>query len=89
MNSIFSESVQQEMMNQIIEQVSRTLSTMTADKQSKRYLRYSEEAPEYCSVSQGTFREWVVKYKIPVSCIGGVKLVDKSDLDKFICSKKV
>ena len=44
MNSIFSEEIQQEMMAQIVNQVSKTLSVMAADKQNKRYLRYSKEA---------------------------------------------
>ena len=88
MKSIFSEEIQQEMMAQIIEQVSRTLNVMAADKQNKRYLRYSKEAPSYCGVSQGTFNTWVIEYHIPVSVIGGVKIVDRVDLDIHISKHK-
>ena len=86
--NIFSEEIQQEMMAQIIEQVSRTLNVMASDKQNKRYLRYSKEAPSYCGVSQGTFNTWIVEYQIPVSIIGGVKIIDTNDLDKFISKHK-
>jgi len=89
MNSIFSEEIQQEMMAQIVEQVSKTLSVMAADKQNKRYLRYSKEAPSYCGVSQGTFNTWIVEYQIPVSIIGGVKIIDTKDLDQFISKHKI
>ena len=88
MNSIFSEEIQQEMMAQIVDQVSKTLSVMAADKQNKRYLRYSKEAPSYCGVSQGTFNTWVIEYHIPVSVIGGVKIVDRVDLEIHISKHK-
>ena len=88
MNSIFSEEIQQEMMAQIVDQVSKTLSVMAEDKQNKRYLRYSKEAPSYCGVSQGTFNTWVIEYHIPVSVIGGVKIVDRVDLDIHISKHK-
>lgn len=89
MNSIFSESVQQELMGQIVEQVSKTLSVMAAEKNNKRYLRYSKEAPAFCGVSQGTFNTWVVKYQIPICIVGGVKIVDVRDLDEFISKHKI
>lgn len=88
MNSIFSESVQQEMMNQIVQQVSKTLSVMATEKNNKRYLRYSKEAPGYCGVSQGTFNSWIVEYQIPVCIVGGVKIIDTKDLDLFISKHK-
>ena len=47
MNSIFSEEIQQQMANDIVQQVSKTLSIMTADKHNKRYIRYSKHAPAY------------------------------------------
>lgn len=89
MNSIFSEEIQQQMANDIVQQVSKTLSVMASDKQNKRYLRYSKEAPSYCGVSQGTFNTWIVEYQIPVSIIGGVKLLDTKDLDEFISKHKI
>lgn len=89
MNSIFSEEIQQQMANDIVQQVSKTLSIMTADKHNKRYIRYSKHAPAYLGVSQNTFNQWVITYKIPVSVIGGVKIIDTNDLDQFISKFKI
>lgn len=89
MNSIFSEEIQQEMMAQIVNQVSKTLSVMATDKHGKRYLRYSKEAPGYCGVSQGTFNSWIIEYQIPICIVGGVKIVDTKDLDAFISKHKI
>lgn len=87
--NILSEEFQQQIVNSVVDQVSKTLNVMAADKQNKRYLRYSKEAPSYCGVSQGTFNTWIVEYQIPVSIIGGVKIIDTKDLDQFISKHKI
>ena len=86
--NILSEEFQQQIVDSVVQQVSKTLSVLTADKQSKRYLRYSKEAPSYCGVSQGTFNSWIVEYQIPVCIVGGVKIIDTKDLDLFISKHK-
>ncbi|MPM36881.1 hypothetical protein SDC9_83485 [bioreactor metagenome] len=86
--NILSEEFQQQLVDSVADQVSKTFSVMS-DKAKKRYLRYSKEAPSYCCVSQGTFNTWVVEYQIPVSIIGGVKIVDTNDLDQFISKHKI
>lgn len=87
--NILSEEFQQQIVDSVVDQVSKTLSVLTADKQSKRYLRYSKEAPSYCGVSQGTFNSWIVEYQIPVCIVGGVKIIDTKDLDQFISKHKI
>lgn len=87
--NILSEEFQQQIVDSVVDQVSKTLSVMTADKQNKRYIRYSKHAPAYLGVSQNTFNQWVIAYKIPVSVIGGVKIIDTNDLDQFISKFKI
>lgn len=87
--NILSEEFQQQIVDSVVDQVSKTLSVMTADKQNKRYIRYSKHAPAYLGVSQNTFNQWVITYKIPVSVIGGVKIIDTNDLDQFISKYKI
>lgn len=88
MSSIFSLETQQEMKNEIVEQIMMTVSVLVQQKQSKRYLRVSE-CSEYASVSSGTLKMWIEKYKLPVSCIEGVRIIDTRDLDDFIAKYKI
>ena len=81
--------IEQQIADRVVEQVSKTLSVMTADKQNKRYLRYSKQAPAFLGVSQNTFNNWVVTYQIPICIVGGVKIVDTKDLDEFISKHKI
>lgn len=85
---LFSKEIEQQIADRVVEQVSKTLSVMTADKQNKRYIRYSKQAPAYLGVSQNTFSSWVVEYQIPICIVGGVKIVDTKDLDLFISKHK-
>ena len=86
---LFSKEIEQQIADRVVEQVSKTLSVMTADKQNKRYLRYSKQAPAFLGVSQNTFNKWVVTYQIPICIVGGVKIVDTKDLDEFISKHKI
>lgn len=85
---LFSKEIEQQIADRVVEQVSKTLSVMTADKQNKRYIRYSKQAPAYVGVSQNTFNSWVIEYQIPICIVGGVKIVDTKDLDAFISKHK-
>lgn len=85
---MFSKEIEQQIADRVVEQVSKTLSVMTADKQNKRYIRYSKQAPAYVGVSQNTFNSWVIEYQIPICIVGGVKIVDTKDLDAFISKHK-
>ena len=86
---LFSKEIEQQIADRVVEQVSKTLSVMTADKQNKRYLRYSKQAPAFLGVSQNTFNNWVVTYQIHICIVGGVKIVDTKDLDEFISKHKI
>ena len=88
MVSIFSQDVQQEMKNEIVESVMKTLSVLLQGNGNKRYLRLAE-ASEYASISQNTLKLWIEKYKLPVSCIEGVRLIDTQDLDAMIAKHKI
>ncbi|WP_277587337.1 hypothetical protein [Psychrobacillus antarcticus] len=88
MTSIFSVETQQEMKNEIVEQIMKTVAVLVQDKNQKRYLRVSE-CSEYASVSLGTLKMWIEKYKLPVSCIEGVRIIDTRDLDDFIAKFKI
>lgn len=88
MSSIFSQDVQQEMKNEIVESVMKILSVLIQEKSHKRYLRLAE-ASKYASVSQNTLTMWIERYKLPVSCIEGVRLIDTQDLDSMIAKYKI
>lgn len=88
MISIFSLETQQEMKNEIVEQIMRTVAVLVQEKSQKRYLKFSE-ACTYASVSPGTLQKWVEKYGLPVSIIEGRKIVDTRDLDALISKYKV
>lgn len=88
MTSIFSIETQQEMKNEIVEQIMKTVSVLVQEKSYKRYLKFSE-ACKYASVSPGTLQKWVEKYRLPVSIIEGRKILDTRDLDALISKYKV
>ena len=88
MVSIFSEATQQEIKKEIVDSVLKTLSAMLQEKSNKRYLRPAE-ASEYASISAGTLTMWITKYKLPVSHIEGVKIIDTHDLDAMIAKFKI
>lgn len=87
MVSIFSQDIQQQMKNEIVESVMKTLSVLIQEN-SKRYLRMAE-ASKYASVSHNTLAKWIEVYKLPVCCIEGVRLVDTHDLDAMIAKYKI
>jgi len=87
MVSIFSEDVQQQIKNEIVESVMKTLGVLIQEK-SKRYLRLAE-ASKYVGISQNTLTMWIEKYKLPVSCIEGIRLIDTHDLDAMIAKHKI
>lgn len=87
--NIFSEQIEQQIADRVIDRVSKSFDVIESNKQKKRYLRYSKEAPQYCCVSQNTFNAWVVEYQIPICIVGGVKIVDTKDLDAFISKHKI
>lgn len=88
MSVIFSQETQQEIKNEIVESIMKTLSVLMQEKSNKRYLRPAE-ASKYASVSQNTLTMWIEKYKLPVSCIEGVRLIDARDIDKMIAKYKI
>ncbi|MFF2752768.1 hypothetical protein ACFVR1_03285 [Psychrobacillus sp. NPDC058041] len=88
MSSIFSLETQQSMKNEIVQQIMKTVEVLVQEKGQKRYLRVSE-CSEYASVSPGTLKMWIEKYKLPVSCIEGVRIIDTRDLDLFIAKFKI
>jgi hypothetical protein len=88
MSSIFSLETQQEMKNEIVESIMKTVSVLVQEKSQKRYLKFSE-ACVYASVSPGTLQKWVEKYGLPLSIIEGRKIVDTRDLDALIAKYKV
>ncbi|MEK4023502.1 helix-turn-helix domain-containing protein [Sporosarcina sp. FSL W7-1283] len=87
MVSIFSQEVQQEMRNEIVESVMKTLSVLIQEN-SKRYLRLAE-ASKYASISHNTLTKWIEVYKLPVCCIDGVRIIDTQDLDAMIAKYKI
>lgn len=87
MVSIFSEEIQQDMKNEIVESVMKTLSVLIQEN-SKRYLRMAE-ASKYASISNNTLAKWIEVYKLPVCCIEGVRLIDTRDLDSMIAKYKI
>jgi len=88
MVSIFSNDIQQEMKEEIVSSVMKTLSVMLQEKGNKRYLR-AAEASEYASISAGTLNMWITKYNLPVSHIEGVKIIDVRDIDELIARFKI
>ena len=88
MVSIFSEDVQQQIKNEIVETVIKTLSVLVQENGTKRYMRLSE-ASKYASISQNTLISWSEKYHLPISSIEGVRLVDSRDLDILIAKYKI
>jgi predicted GNAT family acetyltransferase len=88
MASIFSLETQQEMKNEIIDSIMKTVSVLVQEKSQKRYLKFSE-ACVYASVSSGTLQKWVEKYGLSVSIIEGRKIVDTRDLDALIAKYKI
>lgn len=88
MTSIFSESTQQEMKNQIVDQIIKTVAVLVQEKSQRRYLKFSE-ACTYASVSPGTLQKWVEKFGLPISIIEGRKIVDTRDLDALIAKHKI
>ncbi|MCV3742968.1 helix-turn-helix domain-containing protein [Lentilactobacillus hilgardii] len=54
---------------------------------SPRYLKI-QEAPEYVNVDPQTFRRWRKAGLVKVIAIGGVKRVDRRDLDKLMDAHK-
>lgn len=87
--NIFSEQIEQQIADRVVDRVSKSFDVFESNKQNKRYLRYSKQAPAYVGVSQNTFNSWVVEYQIPICIIGGVKIVDTKDLDAFISKHKI
>lgn len=88
MTSIFSVETQQEMKNEIVEQIIKTVAVLVQEKSQKRYLKFSE-ACNYASVSPGTLQKWINKYGLPISIIEGRKIVDTRDLDSLIAKHKI
>lgn len=88
MSSIFSIETQQEMKNEIVDSIMKTVSVLVQEKSQKRYLKFSE-ACTYASVSPGTLQKWVEKYGLPVSIIEGRKIVDTRDIDMLIAKNKI
>lgn len=88
MVSVFSNEVQEEMKNQIVDTVIKTLSVLIKENGAKRYMRLSE-ASKYASVSQNTLMMWVEKYHLPISSIEGVRIIDSHDLNAMIAKFKI
>lgn len=86
---LFSKEIEQQIADRVVDRVSKSFDVFESNKQNKRYLRYSKQAPAYVGVSQNTFNSWVVEYQIPICIIGGVKIVDTKDLDAFISKHKI
>lgn len=88
MVSVFSDEVQQQMKEEIMETVIKTFSLLIQENGTKRYMRLSE-ASKYASISQNTLMLWSEKYHLPISSIEGVRLVDSRDLDILIAKYKI
>jgi excisionase family DNA binding protein len=54
---------------------------------SKEYLDY-REAGEYVSASHWTVRRWVKLGLLPVSRLGGLVRIARSDLDAFVAERR-
>lgn len=80
--SVFSDRVQQELMENVIKIVLQTTNQLVAENANKRWFR-QKEAAEYCSCSVNSLIEWT-RQGLKVSLVNGIKLYDRVELDKWI-----
>lgn len=77
--AILTSDVINKVVTQVVEQ--------TVNHTEKRYLKL-QEAPKYANVSDETFSAWRKQGLIPITVIGGVKRVDRYDIDKLYLKNK-
>lgn len=88
MVSIFSDDVQMQMKEELVESVIKTLSILIQENSTKRFLRPAE-ACEYMNISHNTLMKWVEIHKLPICSIDGIRLVDTHDLNALVARFKI
>lgn len=81
-DSVFSDKVQQELMENVIKIVMQTTTQLVAENANKRWFR-QKEAADYCSCSVNSLIDWT-RQGLKVSLVNGIKLYDRVELDKWI-----